>query len=218
MPDDGRSIAALRPVAAGHVLVAGGGAAIGLRAGEDVVPVRAVAPPVDHLAFLVEPGLFVDFAVGMEVVDVARDFLALRVLPRAFANSIPGIDFVGTEVRPPLALPSAGGFRQRLAMPVSALEPAEIGALAGPGAGDEEGHVLLLRLRARCCEQGDGCDEGFHDSANTPGAKIFQCVSPSPCSSLFPSIWYKGKRRGPFARSASSCLSLPAAAPTSWAA
>ena len=35
-------------------------------------------------------------------------------------------------------------------MPVGALEAAEIGALAGPGAGDEERHVRRLRQLRRC--------------------------------------------------------------------
>ena len=41
-------------------------------------------------------------------------------------------------------------------MPVRAREAAEVRAVAGPDAGDEEGHVLLLRLRADRDEQGEG--------------------------------------------------------------
>jgi hypothetical protein len=101
------------------------------------VPVRAVAAAVDRLALLIEPGLLVDLAVGVQVVDATRDLLAFRVLPRAFADSIAGIDLVGAEIRPPLALAGARGLGERLAMPVGALQAAEIRAPAGPGAGDE---------------------------------------------------------------------------------
>jgi hypothetical protein len=46
------------------------------------------AAAVDRLAFLVEPGLLVDLAVGVQVVDIACDFLACRILPRTLANPV----------------------------------------------------------------------------------------------------------------------------------
>jgi len=58
-------------------------------------------------------------------------------------------------------------------MPVGALQAAEVRAVARPRAGDEEGHVFLLRLGARRGEQDERYEEGFHDAANTCGDKIF---------------------------------------------
>ena len=42
---------------------------------------------------------------------------------------------------------------------VRALEPAEIGAFAGPIAGHEERHVRRLRRRLLCLRSQPGCDE-----------------------------------------------------------
>src|SRR5262245_55418901 len=161
--DHGRAFAALRPVAAGHVLLAGNGAAVGRGAGEDIVPVRAVAAAVDRLALLVEPGLLVDLAVGMQVVHAGRDLLALRVLPRALADAVAGVDLFVAEIGRPLALPGARRLGQVLAVPVGALQAAEVGALARPGAGNEEGHVLLLRMdEGREKRERQDSNQGFH--------------------------------------------------------
>src|SRR6185503_13341958 len=145
--DHRRAFAALRPVAAGEVLV-GDRAAFGRRAGEDVVAVRAVAAAVHGLALLVEAGLLADPAVGVQVVDALRNLLALGVLPRALADPVARVDLVGAEIGVQLAVAGAGGFRERLAMRVGAFQAAEVRALAGAGAGDEERHVLLLRVDA----------------------------------------------------------------------
>ena len=60
-------------------------------------------------------------------------------------------------MRPPVA----GRRRELLAMPVGALKPAEIGALARAGARDEEAHIraaLLRRGGGRACRQERGGD------------------------------------------------------------
>src|SRR5688572_7494255 len=143
MADHRAAVAALGPVAAGHVLVARNGAAVGLRAGEDVVAVRRIAAAVHRRALFVQSGLLVDAAVGVQVVDALGDLLALGVLPRPLADAVARIHGVGAEVGAPLALAGAGGLGERLAMGVGARKAAKIRALARAGAGDEEGHVFL---------------------------------------------------------------------------
>ena len=56
---------------------------------------------------------------------------------------------IGAEISAPGLVAGAGRLRPRLAMGIRAGEPAEIAALAGPDAGDEEGHVRLLGAGAR---------------------------------------------------------------------
>ena len=66
------------------------------------------------------------------------------------ADAVLGIDGARAlrgEVSAPGLAARPRGLRELLAMPVGALEPAEIGALAGSGAGDEECHTRLLSLR-----------------------------------------------------------------------
>jgi hypothetical protein len=61
------------------------------------------------------------------------------------------------EVGAPRLASGPGRLRQRLADLVGALQPAEIGTLAGTRAGNEEGHAALLRLRpATRAQCGDG--------------------------------------------------------------
>ncbi len=94
----------------------------------------------------------------MQVIDPGRDGLALEVNPGTLSNSVARVDCrravhrLGAEIRAPGLGARPGTLRQRLAMLVGALQAAEIGAFAQPGAGDEEAHVrglglLLLRLR-----------------------------------------------------------------------
>ena len=155
--------AALGPVAAGHVGRVGKLRAVGLRAGEDVVHVRRIAAAVDHGALLGERGLLGQVVRAMQFGDVLRDDHALGIGPRAFADAVAGIDparSLRAEVGAPRLAAGAGGLRQRLADLVGAIEPAEIGALAGPGAGDEEAHAALLRLRETAREQRCGGRRG----------------------------------------------------------
>jgi hypothetical protein len=143
------AFAALGPVAAGAVLGAREGGAVRLRAGEDVVHVGRVAAAVDRLALLAQGGLPVDPVVlAVQVSEVARDHLAPGVLPRAAADAVAGVDggaavrCAGAEIGAPGPVAGAGRLGERLAMRVGAGDPAEIGALAGVRAGDEEGHRL----------------------------------------------------------------------------
>ena len=92
------------PVVAGHVFTPRERAAVGLRAGEDVVHVRFVAACVDGLAFLAEPGFFVDLiVVAVQIVDVFRDDDACGVLPRTFAVAVARV--VGGLANPPKSAP-----------------------------------------------------------------------------------------------------------------
>src|SRR5688572_28978158 len=154
MPDHGGTVApGLGPVAAGHVGLRGERRAVKTRAGEDVVLVRLVAAAVHFRAFLVERGFLVDVVVrGVEVGDVARDPVTLRVVPGTGAYPIASVDHVsvarrlalGAQVGAPRAAARAHVRSERLAVPVGALDAAQIRALARAYAGDEERHALRI--------------------------------------------------------------------------
>ena len=143
-------IAAARPVLARLVLGCPEGRAVGLRPREDVVLVRLIAAPIDRLAFLGERRLLVQLVAGaVEVVHAPRDHLALGVLPRPAPDAIACVDArlaagaLRREIGMPRVLAGAGRLSERLAMLVGAGDAAEVRALAGADAGDEERHVVL---------------------------------------------------------------------------
>src|SRR5688572_33424962 len=90
MADHGGTLGtAPRPIAASPVLRACERGAIRLRAGEDVVPVGAVASAVDDLALLGERGLLGQVVgVAVQLVEVARDHRALGIPPRPAPDAI----------------------------------------------------------------------------------------------------------------------------------
>src|SRR4029079_19050703 len=71
--DHRRTLAALRPVAARRVDVAGARRRVGLRAGQDVVHVRRVAAAVDDVAALGERGLLGEVVVAVQLAQVVGD-------------------------------------------------------------------------------------------------------------------------------------------------
>src|SRR2546430_17070480 len=78
---------------------------------------------------------------------------ALEFLLRTRADAVAGVDRpgggVGAQIGAPDLGAGAGGSAEPLAIGVSAIETAQIAALAGPDAGDEDGHVGRLRGRVR---------------------------------------------------------------------
>src|SRR5215218_9853711 len=162
----GRTLApTLAPVAASHVRErrAGKGRAVWPAAGQHVVLVGFVGAAIHGLALLVQRRLFGEVVVcRMQLVDIPGDHGALGVLPGAGADSIACIDelrivqgrSLGAQVGTPGAVTGARGLRQGLAMPVCALEAAEVCSLAGSDTRDEEGHsarssALLGRRRSQ---------------------------------------------------------------------
>src|SRR5262245_2095857 len=148
MPDRGAAEGAARPVVAGEVHVAGPGGAVHLRAGQHVVPVRRHAEAGHHGAALGQGVLGAELVVvAVQVLDAGRDHGALEVLPGALADAIAGVDraalraLIGAEIGAPGLAARAGRGRELLAARIGARKPAEIGALARPGAGDEERHI-----------------------------------------------------------------------------
>src|SRR5262249_8328446 len=95
----------------------------------------------------------VDVRVAVKIVDVLRDHCALGVLPRALADAVAGVGGlpagrgVGAEIGVPSLAARPGRLGQRGAMGVRARKTAEIAALAGADAGDEERHIVLLGLQ-----------------------------------------------------------------------
>src|SRR5262249_53881448 len=144
-----------RPVAAGVIGAVGEGRAIELRAGEDVVLVRRVADAFHGVALLGERGDLRQVVaaprrferVAVQVGHVLRDARVLRVVPRAGADAVGGVDGrlsaagAGAQVRVPGAVVArAGCGRELLAVTIRPGEPAKIGPVPGANAGDEEGH------------------------------------------------------------------------------
>ena len=75
------------------------------------------------------------------------------------------------RVGAPLAVARAGGLGERRAVRIRAREPAEIPALAGIGAGDEEAQGVALRVNARCvrrqqCDRKNCHNYSFHASSS----------------------------------------------------
>src|SRR4051794_7790365 len=177
MTDNRRALGAvLRPVAAGLVAFRSERRAVGLRAGQNVVHVGIVAEAVDDFALLVERGLLGQVVLAVQLGDVLGNDHALGVLPWALADAVARIDGhrATSRLRREIGVPglSAGAcrLRQRLAIFVGAVEPAEIRAFAGSGAGDEERHVGLLREGA-AADEGDGgsCGESACDGHDSSG-------------------------------------------------
>src|SRR5690606_6846578 len=131
--DDRRALAALRPVTAGHVLVAGHERrAVGLRAGENVVLVGTIAACLDRISLLVESRLLVDVRIIVQILDILGDGHALRVPPRPLADAVARVhrlraaDRALAQVSAPCLRARAGVTREFLAIGVGARESAEI--------------------------------------------------------------------------------------------
>src|SRR5436305_251667 len=170
--DDGGPVAALRPVPAGRVAARRRIHALRIGPCDDVVHVHRVAAAAHRLSLLRKRGLLVDLVlVRMQIGDVLRHHHAVEVLPRALADAIARVDARlaagrrGAEIGVPVGVLRACGLRKLVAVRVRAFEAAEIGAVALPDAGDEEGHVPLRllgilslglrRRRDRCYGGGD---------------------------------------------------------------
>src|SRR3954447_17469187 len=89
----------VRPVLAGVILPVGVGAAVGLRAGQDVVLVRVVADAIDQRALFIARVVLCDQVtdageierVAVELLEVTSDLRAGRAVPRALADTLTGI-------------------------------------------------------------------------------------------------------------------------------
>src|SRR5262245_48351179 len=152
MAHHGRALGATRPVAAGAILGGWERAALRGRAGQHVVTIRREAHARNDLAALAQRRVEAQFiVVAVQIVDIGRDDLAFEILPRAVADAVARIDrrltggLLGTQIGAPGFPSGAVTLRQRLAILVGAFDAAQIGALAGPGAGDEERHTGRLR-------------------------------------------------------------------------
>ena len=171
MADLSRTDAAAGPIIAGVIGGVGKGAAIGLRAGKNVVlNWREVALAADDLSILGTRGLLKQIAaalrlyqrVSVEFGEVLRNDGVLRlpqlckrpVEPRAGADTVAGVHgrLAGASLRTEICAPSvttrADFFGQRLAMCVGADKAAKISTIAQTYAGHEESHAAGQRLRA----------------------------------------------------------------------
>src|SRR6185312_6985283 len=152
MAHHGRALGAACPVAAGAIFAGRERAALRGGAGQHVVTIRREAHARNELAALAQRVVKAQFiVVAVQIVKTGRDDLAFEILPRAVADAVACIDrrlpgsLLGTQIGAPSFPSGAETLRQRLAMLVGAFDAAQIGALAEPGAGDEERHTGRLR-------------------------------------------------------------------------
>src|SRR5689334_1384107 len=157
MADHGGALGAARPVLAGAILGSRERPAFRRRARQHVVTVRREADAGNDQAALTQRVVEAELVVvAMQIVEARCDDLALEVLPWAVADPVACIDrrlacgLLGAEIGPPGFSASAVTLGQRLAILVGTLDAAEIGALAGSVAGDEERHVRRLWQLRRC--------------------------------------------------------------------
>src|SRR5258705_214924 len=149
-----------RPVVAGVILGIGECGAIGLSTGEHFVSSReasgfCVIPVVvawigiviqtrDDLAFVRQPGELIQIIslmcqfhrIAVQLREILRDHLAFEVVPGTGADAVAGVHGrlagprLRAQVRMPSAISGADGSCQCLAMCVSAMQSAEIAAVA----------------------------------------------------------------------------------------
>src|SRR3989442_2447228 len=133
-------LAALRPVAACTILTGRERGAVRLGAGQDVVHIRRVATPVDHLTLLGQRRLLADVVLAVQLGHVPGDDDALGVDPGALTDAVARVDRAGTlraQIRVPGLARPARRLRQHLTDPVRTGETAEVAALSRAGARDE---------------------------------------------------------------------------------
>jgi len=161
-------------IVAGVIRAVGVGAAIGLRAGQDVVLVGHIAEAFNRVALFIEHGGFGNGgaharqlqSIAVQIGEAHGDALALGVEPRAVADAVArvdGIGALGAHVGVPGAVARAGGGGQVLAPLVGSGHPAVVGAVALGSAGDKERHrrrrtllIAALRHGERRPERPDG--------------------------------------------------------------
>src|SRR5262245_65095022 len=199
------------PVVAGHVPEASARrhrGAVEPRAGQDVVMVRLLGAILDRLAALVDGRVLVDVVAGrVQVLDVPRDAHALGVVPGALADAVARmddtlvaeLDALRAQVGTPVALAGSRRRGELLAVGVRAGEPAEIAALAGIRAGQEERHLLraavLLCLAACASQQRQRARRGCQGPSGRAVHVLLQLVSeiPIPANSEAGGL-YSGRR------------------------
>ena len=101
----------------------------------------------------------------MQIVDVLRHNLTLRIVPGAVSDAVARADCARTlsaKIGSPGLARRSGRLRQHRAMRIRARDPAEIGAFARAFAGDKEAHLHGCRakgnIRTRAHRRGQHCD------------------------------------------------------------
>jgi hypothetical protein len=183
MADDHRAFPAAGPVPASGIATGRRIQALRVRAGQDVVHVVGLSATARNLfALLAERGFSSDLVVvAMQILNARGDDHAFGVLPGAFADAVTRVDaglaarFCRAQIGAPGLAFAPGRFRELLAVRIRAGKPAEVRALAGAFAGDEEGHRALLGPHA------GGGRNGKHDRAGD-GDFCHHFHLDSPCS------------------------------------
>src|SRR4030095_2043006 len=92
MADPRRTLAAARPVATGHIIATSKRPTICLRAGQDIVHIRGVAPAIDGLALLGQGRLLVEIVRAVEFVHIFGNDHTFGIFPGPLPDAIAGVD------------------------------------------------------------------------------------------------------------------------------
>jgi hypothetical protein len=144
------------------------------------VLVGLIADAVDDRALLGQCRVLLD-VVGLrvQVGHALGDHDALGVGPGTRADAVLGVDrrLIARRRRAQVCAPrSVTRSRrrcQRLAVLVGTGQPAKVGAVARPAAGDEERHLITLRRRAERAERDDGDER--HDAGDARNQLAHEC-------------------------------------------
>ena len=90
--DHGRPLAAAGPVATGHIIATSKRPAIHLRAGQDIVHIRGVAPAIDGFALLGQRRLLVEIVRAVEFVHIFRNDHTFGIFPGPLPDAITGVE------------------------------------------------------------------------------------------------------------------------------
>src|SRR5262249_26835319 len=152
MTNHGRALGAARPVVAGTILLWRGGAGFGGRAGQYVMTGGGKTYARDKLAPLAQRGVHAVLGfVALRIVDILSDNLALEILPWPAADAVARIDgrLALGRLRAQIGMPGfaarAMALCQLQTVSVGAVQAAEVGSLARPGASHKECHGRGLR-------------------------------------------------------------------------
>lgn len=135
-------VGAARPVITGHVLAISIGRSVGLRAGENVMPVGRITAAGYGSTSLVDRSISAHpVEHGVKLIHVRCNAVAIGIEPGARSDSVPSI--YGTialcaEVGTPGGIAPVDTFRQALADGIGSLKSPQVSAIAGTCAGQKK--------------------------------------------------------------------------------
>ena len=191
MAEPGFSIAATRPVVAGHVFASRVRRAVRLRACQNIVPVRSVSAPGYPSASLVDYRHYgKPMSHTVKLVNVIPDQSALSVMPWARADTVPRIYRVWAlraEVSTPGTVAVTHFGRQPLTDRVGSGYAPQVGSFARAIARNEESHGSGLWALRQGQPEAQQNDRDHADSRYRLSHVVFTFPDSPECSERSPS-------------------------------